>query len=238
MNNCSTIKKPTATSILCELARLKSQQNFLQKTQSSIQMIDVNPSEDVEEHKLLTEIDKLQNYNKTDFPKTKHEAKHLITDIFENITNFETHMMSSDCIRNVHVIAYRDEVIKMDSNLTEISNSISLKNEILKAKYKEIEATLQPTEALLRDIPKHVISKQKSIQDVVKNPISETACAEIKTFDNFLKNCGGHSGSWNDEKHNIYVKFKNKYKSNIERIVECVNIILPGNYTHKIKTNI
>lgn len=228
MNFESSNKKPTPTSILCELAKLKSQQNFLERTQTvTIQIPNLDGDQDQEEKTVLADVEKLQNNFKIEFPKAKLDAKHRITNIFKNITNFETNMLSSACLKNVHVIAYREEVIKMDNNLSEYSQSITLQNEILKAKFKDIESSIPAAEKILKEIPKHSLIKQKPLQEVLKNPISTFAFTEVKEFDRFLINCGGHSGSWKDEEHNIYIKFKNKFKSNIDRIVECVNLVLP-----------
>lgn len=223
-------KKPTPTSILCELTRLKSQQNFLEKTQTvKIQNLDVDANyQEHDEKCLLLEIEKLHDSFKTEFPMTRIEAKNKITDLFENITNFETHMMSTDCLKNVHVITYREEVIKMNNTLSDYSKSTALQNELLKAIYKDIESALPSAEILLKDIPKHTIKKHKTIQEAIKNPISAFACAEVKEFDKYLLTCGGYTGSWKEEEHNIYIKFKNKFKSNIDRIIECVNLVLPG----------
>lgn len=222
------MKKQTPTSLLCELARLKSQQFYLEKTQNDLNL-NFNENEDnIIEKSLLCDIEKLK-LNLTDkYYSDQEEVKYATKNIFEELTNFESNMLNTDSLLSVNVNSYREKVVALDNCLTDILKGVNIKLEMLKNCYTEVHSALPPTTVLLRDIQKYHVSKYKAIQNASTKPIPEEACKDVKLFDKFLISCGGQTGFWEDEEHCIYLKYKNKYKDNLDRIIECINAVIPG----------
>lgn len=228
MSSHIIIKKKTSTSLLCELSRLKSQQNYLENTQPSL-MLEL-PEEDAKlEKDILVEIERQQIELEENFKNLRINAKYDSNDIQESLTDFKTNMLTDQSLKTTNVIKYRETVIAIDRKISDRSIELKISLEKLKAEQREIETSMLPYEIILQDIPK---PNFKICQDVKKTflskSISETDCSEVKIFDKFLLVYGGHTGGWNDEEHCIFLKYKNKYKSNLDRIITCFKDILPS----------
>lgn len=56
---------------------------------------------------------------------------------------------------------------------------------------------------------------------------------EVKEFIEFVHSSGGHENGWRREDHQLFIKFRKKYK-NIDTIARHLNEEFPGNLTVKI----
>lgn len=226
-----SLKKITSTSLLCELSRLKSQQNYLENTQPSL--ILEFPEEDAKVEKdILMEIERQKIELEENFKNLKINAKYDSNDIQESLTDFKTNMLTDQSLKSTNVIKYRETVIAIDRKITDRSIELKINLEKLKAEQREIESSMLPCEIILQDIPKPNFKISQDVKKSFSNKsvISETDCSEVKIFDKFLLSYGGHTGGWNDEEHCIFLKYKNKYKNNMDRIIACFKDILPSKF--------
>lgn len=228
MSSDIILNKKTSTSLLCELSRLKSQQNYLENTQPSL-ILEL-PEEDAKlEKDILVEIERQQIELDENFKNLRINARYDSNDIQESLTDFKINMLTDQSLKTTNVIKYRETVIAIDRKISDRSIEYKINLEKLKSEQREIETSMIPCEIILQDIPK---PNFKLCQDVKKTflskSISETDCSEVKIFDKFLLVYGGHTGGWNDEEHCIFLKYKNKYKSNMDRIIACFKDILPS----------
>lgn len=221
-------QKITSTSLLCELSRLKSQQNYLENTQPSL-ILEL-PEDDAKfEKDILVEIERLQIELQENFKNLKINAKYDSGDIQESLTDFKNNMLTDQSLKTTNVIKYRETVIAIDRKISDRSIELKINLEKLKAEQKEIESSMLPCEIILQDIPKPNFKISQDVKKSFSNKsISETDCLEVKIFDKFLLGYGGHTGGWNDEEHCIFLKYKNKYKSNMDRIIACFKDIVPS----------
>ena len=219
-------KKLTTTSILCELSRLKSQQFYLENTQSHL-LIDFDSEHDVKEKELLISIKKLQSEMKKDFKEFQLERKCNLEEILDDINTFKVNMMTQENIQKCNNMQYREAILEIDNKLTNISDLCEKTHMELAEEYIKLSSTIPSMTDLMIEIPKYV---PKSIRvNVIAKPIDESLANDVRVFDNFLQNSGGHTGGWSGEIHTIFLKYKCKYKTNIKRIIECIQTLLPGN---------
>lgn len=182
------------------------------------------------EKRLMAEIElQLEKFPQR-FQKDKNTTRQGIQQLNKKITHL--HEMA-DNVQEYDLKTYRDFVLDIENNLTELYNANKLTMSKLKCEYMDIVAELPESIDLLREEQKYMKRRPKPLKGSIskKNPNLGEATGdykEIQIFDRFLQSHGGHSGGWSDEQHSIYLNLKAKYKTNLNRIEECFKMILPG----------
>lgn len=224
--------KSTPTSIVRELMKLKSQQKYLEGTQVSLTIFDWK-NLSTEEQLDLREIDNIKNDMDSQFPLYELKIKNSLENVNEIIKTFRNTMLTNESIQKYNTKEYRDKIIDIENiiksvvmvNLNEIIN--------LKNNHYHLEESLLPINnnvAILLDCKK--LSSSTINPFIYKRTIKQSIIEkfdnnDIKEFDKFIK-MNGHCGGWIDEEHNLFIKLKQKYKINLERIIIVMQKTLPN----------
>lgn len=256
MEEHSRARRLTATGVICELAKTKSQEHFLYGVQSkAILDLDVSlgggggddDADDAEvERRLLSAIElQLVEYPEQ-LDKDKRAVRQGIAHLKEKIQRLR--IMAED-VQKYDIKAYRSCVLDVENTLTDLTDSNQLQLGKLKCLHMDIVAQLPEPSDLLREETKVIQRRPPPIKvpQVRKNKgtgqweeedhhhqaAKTTTCdyKEVREFDRFLQLHGGHTGGWHDEQHSIFLSLRAKYRSNLSRIEEAFREILPGKKT-------
>lgn len=225
-------RKISATNLLSELTKLKSQQKYLEATQMILKPVSHTATEAAE----LDTLDFMkieQDLNVSAFTdKLKYDTAH-IRDIIEE---FRCEMLNKESLCKFNTKQYRERIEEIDQRLRhlEMKNQQQLKQ--LKMEYCNIESDILPLMNgldLLQKTPVngsigHKLNAHSTLRRAVSAPIDKTDSEDVRRFDRFLKEHDGHTGGWIEEEHLLYVKMKNKYKDNIDQICNGFRVFYVG----------
>ena len=219
----------TSTAMLCEMAKLKSQQKYLEATQSTVLL---PTSLDDKENALLTETQALQEDLSESFKHFKLLHKQDYNDLADATKTFRNTMITSNGIDQFDTKDYRDQVVYIDRRFRDYLKRNSLELKYLKETHcghmNEINSmaiSLNKFDKINPTIRSFVMMKQAARQ-----PLSTCDNQDIQNFTNFLQeHSNGHCGSWLNEEHCIFIKFKNKYKHNLDACFGAIQAQLTGN---------
>lgn len=234
-------KRLTSVGVICELAKTKSQENYLYGIQSKaildldLDLEDLTGDESETEKRLLADIKLHLVEQPVQFNKTKSIARQSLDQLREKIQRLKT---MADNVQKYEIKEYRECVLDIENTITDLHNNNQLTMGQLKFEHMDIVAAVPEAADLLREEAKFVQKRAPTqppsiatrIRQRKKQDQTGPQCdyKEIKVFDQFLQSTGGHTGGWNDEQHSIYLGLKAKYKNNLKRIEERFKEILPG----------
>lgn len=236
----STKKRFTSVGIICELAKTKSQENYLfgiqRRAVSDLDLEQTLATEEErgQEKRWMAEIELLLEQHPERFQADKEATRQAIHSLKEKINHLNE---MAENVQQYDLKTYRDFVLDIENTITELSNANKLTLGKLKFDHMDIVADLPEPVDLLREEQKFMKRRPKPLKgSLTKNTslgredTENSTCdyKEIKIFDRFLQSHGGHSGGWSDEQHSIYLSLKAKYRANLHRIEECFKGILPG----------
>ena len=222
-----TDKKPSATHLLGELTKLKTQQKYLEATQITLKPVSQTASEASELNDLecLKIEQDLNTVALTD--KLKHDAFRLN----DMVNDFRNEMLNVTSLCKFNTKQYRERIEIIDQQQRELDakNVDQLKQ--LKMDYCNIESELLPLMCNLDLLEKRPTIKNKisalNMRRVQSAPIDKTDSDDIRRFDRFVKE-HGHTGGWIQEEHLLFVKLKNKHNDSIEQICAAFQAFLVG----------
>lgn len=229
-----TEKKVSATKLLSEIKKLKSQQKYLEATQTVLKPVTGTANE-------MAELDTLdcmkieQDLNVDAFTeKLKYDAFH----IRDLITAFQSEMMNKDGLQKFNTKQYRERIEDIDQRLQNYTTRNQQQLKQLKLEYCAIESELLPLMNNLDLLQKSTTisafgrklnaQSSMSMRRAVSAPIDRTDSDDIRRFDRYLKEHNGHNGGWIDEEHLLFVKMKNKYKDDVEQIFNAFRVFYVG----------
>lgn len=217
--------KLSATALVCELVKLKSQEKYLESSQLPIHLKELTIGDIAE----LTEINNLQDQLNKNIPTFKLNLKNELETITSTIKSFQSIIPNPDNILQYNTKEYRDRIIFIDQTFRKILQKNIEQLSQLKIEYCELETTVLPTNYLLNETNKICPNLTNVISNGLVKPIDKEDNVDIKKFDDFLVANNGHTGGWNDEEHFLFLKLKTKYKDNIDQIVMSIKHITGGN---------
>lgn len=224
----STKAKLSATAVLCELIKLKSQQKYLESTQLPIHLNELN----LEDIASLAEINNLQGQLKDKLPIFKLNLKNELEAVLSSISSLQSIVVDPNNILQYDTKEYRDRIVLIDQTFRKILQTNIERLSQLKKEFCELETTVLPANYLLNESTK--ICPGPSLFNVTSKgllqPIEKDDNIDIKKFDDFLAANNGHTGGWNDEEHFLFLKLKTKYKENIDQIIMSIQHITEGGW--------
>lgn len=234
-----TVKKVSATNLLNELGKLKTQQRYLETTQALLKPVSQTQSEYAE----LNDIECLkieQDLNLAAFAdKLKYDTLH----IRDTIDAFRTEMLHEMGLHRYHTKQYREQIELIDQQLRDADTANCEQVKRLKLEYCDIESELLPLMANLDFMEKPIVptaigrkastNVALSMRRVHSAPIDRTDLDDIRQFDRFVVEHHGHTGGWNSEEHALFVKMRNKFKTNIEEICAGLKVFHIGKSRNK-----
>lgn len=223
----STKAKLSASAIVCELVKLKSQEKYLESSHLPIHLKELS----MDDIASLTEINNLQEELNQNIPIFKLNLKNELEIITSRIKSFKSIIPNADNILQYNTKDYRDRIIFIDQTFRNILQKNIVQLSELKGEFCDLEATILPANYLLNETVKICPSVSNVISNGLVKPIDKDDNVDIKKFDDFLLANNGHTGGWNDEEHFLFLKLKAKYKENIEQIVMSMKHIIGGMFT-------
>lgn len=228
-------EKLSPTILLCRLTQLKAQQKYLDATKP---IFDAKHFQLSAEHDAIANIENTDQKLTNDFQNFCREKTNDIRSLTSVINEFSKTMISLDSVQKYKTNEYRDRAIAIDKHFC---NQLQQNNEtylFLQEKYSDIDKELREivSDPLIASEMTTKICPAFSIRATVKHstkfPIDRSDNDAVRKFDEFLCAHKGYTGGWTDEEHNIFVKLKLKYKTNMMRIVECMQNLMPGKCFH------
>lgn len=221
-------KKLSPTACICLLSRLKCQENYLVNVQTPLEVHFSDEEEAPEERKLLAEIDVLRDRLTVNFIAGRTTAHNTVAKVREGIEEFKG--MGAN-IQQYDLREYRERILQIEENLVRVQNTNKLNLGKLKFENLDILATIPPAADLLRDdCKKHstIPNRLSQMRSGNLKPIDEEIYRDVRKFDQFLEDYGGHTGGWGEEQHMIFMRNKTKYQGNLKRITENLMDLVPG----------
>lgn len=226
----STKTKISATALLCELVKLKSQQKYLESSQLQIHLNECSS----EDYATLTEINNLQEQLQTQILTFKLSLKNDLENVSSKISSFKELIANPNDILLHNTKEYRDHIILIDQTFRNTHQSNIEHLSRLKEEYCDLETNVLPANYLLNETIKICPNIANVSRAGMVRPIDKDDNVDIKKFDDFLVSNNGHTGGWNDEEHFLFLKLKTKYKENIDQIVMSIQHISGGKFKNVI----
>lgn len=227
-------KKPCATHLLNELTKLKTQQKYLEATQTVLKPVSCIPSEASE----LNDLDCLKVEQELNIAALTDRLKYDVFRLRDSVKDFHNEMLNESSLCTFNTKQYRDriEVIDRQQRELETKNLAQLKQ--LKLEYCNIESDLLPLMNNLDLLQTTSTIKNKisvlNVRRAQSAPIDKSDSDDVRRFDRFLKEHDGHTGGWIEEEHLLFVKLKNKHSNNIEQMCAAFRAFLIGKIHLKI----
>lgn len=225
-------KKVSATNLLSELTKLKSQQKYLEATQVTLKPVSQTATEAAE----LDALDYLKIEHELHIAAFTDKLKYDAIHVRDLIEDFRREMLNKDGLCNFNTKQYRERIEDIDQRLRNVAVKNQQQLKQLKLEYCNIESDVLPLMHNLDLIQNssananlgRKLSAQSTLRRAVSAPIEKNDSDDVRRFDRFLKEFNGHTGGWIDEEHLLYVKMKNKFKDNLEQICNTFRIYFVG----------
>ncbi|XP_055694689.1 coiled-coil domain-containing protein 112-like [Lutzomyia longipalpis] len=231
------ITKRSPIACTCLLSKLKCQENYLINVQPNLEVFLEDEESTSEEKKLLAEIDFLQKRSMMDLISVEKTAQKIVNSMRESIAELKGLDIK---IQNYNLKEYRERILRIEENIVKMQNTNKLNIGKLKFENIDIIEAIPLFVDLIKDeyrtynIVPHRVSQ---MHFRTLKPVDEYLYKDVKAFDQFLKDFGGHTGGWEDEQHVIFIKYKTKYHKNIQKITEILLELIPGITTDDIKNH-
>lgn len=227
MQRCD--KKPTATHLLSELSKLKTQQKYLEATQVTLKPISHTASEANE----LNELECLKIEQDLNTAALTDKIKHDTFRLKDTVQNFCNEMLNETSLCKFNTKQYREKIEVIDQQQRELDAKNLEQFKKLKIDYCNIESELMALMQnldLLEKMPtiKNRVNATMNIRRVQSAPIDRSDLDDVRRFDRYLKEHNGHTGGWIQEEHLLFVKLKNKHNNNIEQMCSAFHAFLVG----------
>lgn len=232
----NTNKKLSATNFLSELTKLKTQQKYLEATQIVLKPQNCSPTESTE----LNELEHQKLEQEMSWASFAQKVKSDTLHIRDLLREFRIEMMNKDGLCKFSTKQYRERIQLIDQQLRDAeTKNIELLRQ-LKLEYCSIESELLPVMSKLDllqtpQTPSAIGRKasayatKMNVRRAVSAPIEKSDSDDVKKFDKYLRENCGHTGGWIDEEHVLFLKLKNKYRTNIEQICNAFKLFYVGN---------
>lgn len=230
-----TEKRLNTANLMTELTKLKTQQKYLEATQVVLKPISQIASEfsdlnDLECMKIEQELNVAAFADKIRF-----DIKH----IRDSIKDFRDEMLNVSSLCKFNTKQYREQIEVIDRQLRCIEKSNFEQMKQLKLEYCNTESELVPLMgnlnllekstmpmAFIRKPSANTISHMRRIHSA---PIDKSDLDDVRRFDKYLKeNNNGHTGGWIDQEHVLFIKMRNKFKSNIDEMSAGLKVLFVG----------
>lgn len=226
----SDTKKPSSTHLLNELNKLKTQQKYMEATQMILKPVSHMPSELNE----LNELECLKIEQDLNLVTLEDRLKYDAFRLRDLICDIHCEMLNANGLCKFNAKQYRERIQAIDQHQREFEIKNLKQLNCLKLEYSSIENELQPLMTnldLLQRMPTTIKNKANVINVLRRAqsaPIDKSDCDDVRRFDRYLKEHGGHTGGWIDEEHLFFIKMKNKYNGSIEQICGAFKAFLIG----------
>lgn len=229
-------KRPTATGILCEFLKLKSQQKYLEAAQLPVfdtkGKYNAGIATTLDCTATLTEIRDLKSELDTQLPVFKLNCRNDLESVLSRLSSFKSTMLNPTGMHRFNTKEYREEVVAIDQAFRElsvmnVSKLTQLKKEFCAAESNLLLAGAQ-AELLHEGHKVRPIMAFSTMRRITASPIDKSDSEDVRQFDDFVRAHKGHTGGWIEEQHNLFVKLKSKYKENMEQIVAGMQAVISG----------
>lgn len=219
-----TDKKPSATSLLNELAKLRAQQKYLETTQATLKPHSQSHCEYAE----LNEIECMKIEQDLNLGTFANRLKYDTLHIRDTINGFRAEMLHPTALSKFHTKQYREQIELIDQQLraTVSANGAQLKR--LKLEYSDTESELVPLmvnlDVLERCAAPAAVGRRPSagialsMRRVHSAPIERADLDDVRRFDRFVVEHDGHAGGWSSEEHAAFVRMRNKFRADVEEM--------------------
>lgn len=226
-----TDKKMSATHLLNELTKLKTQQKYLEATQMTLKPISQNPAELNE----LNELECLKIEQDLNLAALVDKLKHDSFRIRDLVREFRCEMLNEESLCKFNTKQYRERIEMIDQQQRELEKKNVELLKQLKLEYCNIEDEIIPLMNNLDFLQKSSTIRNKitafNVRRAQSAPIDRSDCDDVRRFDRFLKEHDGHTGGWIQEEHLLFVKMKNKHNNDIGQIYAGFKAFLIGKST-------
>lgn len=228
-------KKVSATNLMSELIKLKSQQKYLEATQMILKPVSQTATEAAE----LDTLDCLKIEHELNVAAFTDKLKYDAIHVRDLIEDFRREMLNNDGLCKFNTKQYRERIEDIDQRLRNVAVKNQQELKQLKLEYCNIESEVLPLMHnldLLQNSSANgnlgkKLSAQSTLRRAISAPIEKNDSDDVRRFDRFLKEHNGHTGGWIDEEHLLYVKMKNKYKDNLEQICNAFRVYFVGMFS-------
>lgn len=222
-------KKPSATHLLNELNKLRTQQKYLEATQMTLKPLSQVSSELND----LNELECLKIEQDLNLMTFEDRLKHDTFRLHDLIKHVHSEMLSDNGLCKFNAKQYRERIQAIDQQQRELEAKNSKQLTGLKLELSSIENDLRPLMTnldLLQRTPtiKNKMNAISVLRRAQSAPIDKSDCDDVRCFDRFIKEHHGHTGGWIDEEHLFFIKMKNRYNGNTEQICTAFKTFLIG----------
>lgn len=223
--------KSGAVAILAEIMKLKSQQKYLEASQMTMNARTYVAPDEISQ---INELENLKVELEINLSTFERETRGQTARALDQMKTFGETMLKPSSLQQYNTRQYREQVLQVDRTLREACerNADDLKR--LHDEYIDIEDELQALSNgnLMRQPQKVAPAAAKcramTIRQAMSAPIDRIDNEDVKQFERFVGETGGHSAGWCDEEHKLFTKLRSKYKNNVERICAELMPVLTG----------
>ncbi|PNF30779.1 hypothetical protein B7P43_G06189 [Cryptotermes secundus] len=200
-----------STSFVAHAARLKMQEDYLDKAQAiaikCMKCLDHHATQDLSAVHKEMECQRIQE---------SEELHHSMLSILNSLNQLRDDIQNEDRLRQLDMEHYRRSIYELENKIRTFSETsdkrfgklleeeCTLTHDLnnLENKYVDWSQAVKPS---LLKLPVRTVSKSYiSNTDNIKE--------EVSTFQTFLQNTGGHTGGWGEEDHCLFLHLRNKHK--------------------------
>lgn len=220
-------RRPTATALLCELTKLRSQQKYLDA--GGYSGLDTH---DATNHQPDADVRLIRSTLDEAFQRFRRTAHDNLSDCRRQLHDFVRlqQQRSADDSSRVDMRTVRDEVVRLDRLIADLQAGCDVRQ--LRAEYAALLATSTSDDAMVSDALLLNEMAVKPWPSSAKTPLRTTSSCtstvstkslptgvphasasdnrDVRRFLDLLVDRGGHTGGWSDPEHQLYVRAKAK----------------------------
>ncbi|XP_028138272.1 coiled-coil domain-containing protein 112-like [Diabrotica virgifera virgifera] len=160
----------------------------------------------------------------------RREKESIRSNIDEIVGNLQSKIKFLKCyssVNNTDLKKFKHEMIMIQDLIQTLVRNSKMKLKDLDIEYIDINQDLDYYKEKMFEWSEPInIKEPSSIKTDCKRPYSNLKCVEIREFIDFVKRSGGHENGWDKDDHELFIKFRNKFKD-VSIVSQKINEILP-----------
>ncbi|CAG9828086.1 unnamed protein product [Diabrotica balteata] len=159
--------------------------------------------------------------------RDKETIRSNVDEIAGNLQSKIEFLKCNSSVSNTDLKKFKHEMIMIQDLIQSLLINSKMKLKALDIEYIEINQDLDYYKEKMFEWSEPVnIKEPLSIKTDYKKPYSNLKCVEMREFIDFIKRSGGHENGWDKDDHQLFIKFRNKFKD-VSIVSQKINEVLP-----------